>query len=144
MTVRKKRLIYFAVINISLLMTALSLVTLAKAVSGTPFSLVTDCPSHIMFGIYCPLCGGTRAISSILRGDILLSLVYNPAVLPAIISFIIYDISALIAILKNKDKILKVHKAVWISILVILGVNWIVRNALLVIWDIDYIYSLPV
>ena len=143
MTIRKRRLIYFTLINITLLLTALSLVTLAKAVRGTPFSLVTDCPSHIIFGLYCPLCGGTRAISSLIRGDLILSLIYNPAVLPALIAFVVYDVFALIAILKNKDKVLKIHKSVWISILAILIINWLVRNALLIIWDIDYIYNLP-
>ena len=140
---RKKRLIYFSTINIGLLCVALFLVWLGRFVAGTPLALATDCPSHIFFDIYCPFCGGTRAIRSLLKFDIMSSLIYNPAVLPAAIAFLVYDILTLKAIIQNKEHLPRVHKPVWISISVILVLNWIIRNILLIVWDIDYMVMLP-
>lgn len=128
--------------NAALALSGIALVILAKLSSGTWLSLVTDCPMHMIFGLYCPLCGGTRALGSLLRGEILNSLIYNPAVLPSLIAFIAYDILALRAILRNEDKIVYIHKAVWVPILVLVTLNFIVRNALLLIWDIDYIAAM--
>ena len=128
--------------NAALALSGIALVILAKLSSGTWLSLVTDCPMHMIFVLYCPLCGGTRALGSLLRGEILNSLIYNPAVLPSLIAFIAYDILALRAILRNEDKIVYIHKSVWIPILVLVTLNFIVRNALLLIWDIDYIAAM--
>ena len=136
---RKKRLIFFFVINFSLVSAALLLVWFARSVSGTPFAKITECPSHIFLGVYCPFCGGTRAMSALLRFDILASLIYNPAILPSFIAFGVYDVLSLKAILKDRNTVVHIHKWVWISIVAILVLNWIVRNLLLIVWEIDYI-----
>ncbi len=136
---RKRRLIFFFAINIFLVFAALFLVLFAKFVSGTPLAKITDCPSHIFFGVYCPFCGGTRAMSALMRFDVVASLIYNPAIIPSMIAFGVYDILALRAILKNEQTVLHVHKWVWISLTAILLLNWIIRNMLLLIWNIDYI-----
>ena len=136
---RKKRLLLFFVINISLLLCAIFLVLFANFVSETPLAKITDCPAHKLLGIYCPLCGGTRAIGCLLRGKIVASLIYNPAVLPATVAFIIYDILCFKAIIQDKKEIIKIHKPVWISLVVLLILNWIFRNVVLIGFDMDYI-----
>ncbi len=136
---RKKRLICFFFVNIGLLATALFLVALGRFVAGTPLAIITDCPSHLIFDIYCPFCGGTRAIRSLLNLDIISSLIYNPAILPTTIVFCIYDILAFKAILQNKEKIIHIHKPIWVGLSSILILNWIIRNIILIVWNIDYI-----
>lgn len=136
---RKKRLILFFTVNFSLIFAALFLVWFAKFISGTPLAKISDCPSHIFLGVYCPFCGGTRAMSALLRFDIIASLIYNPAILPSFIAFGVYDVLALRSILKDKATVLRIHRWVWISLVAILVLNWIIRNLLLVIWNIDYI-----
>ena len=136
---RKKRLILFLIINFSLIFAALSLVRIARCVSGTPIAKLTECPSRIFLGLYCPFCGGTRAMSELLRFNIISSLIYNPAILPSVISFGIYDIIALRAILKDREYVLHIHKWVWICIVALLILNWLVRNLLLIVWKIDYL-----
>jgi len=36
-----------------------------------------DCLLYSRYGFYCPYCGGTRSVLSLLRGDIISSLRYN-------------------------------------------------------------------
>lgn len=136
---RQKKLLLFFIINASLALAAIALVIVAKITSENALSELTDCPAHKLFGLYCPFCGGTRAIGSLLKGDVLASLTYNPAILPGIVAFIGYDIVVFKNIITNKSPIIHIHKPVWISLVVILLINWIVRNMLLLVWNIDYI-----
>ena len=45
------------------------------------------CVFTSFFGIYCPGCGGTRAVGALLRGHILESVWYHPIVLYTVIVF---------------------------------------------------------
>lgn len=64
----------------ALLITAAALLAAAAiwAVAGKP--TVSYCWFYSEYHIYCPGCGCTRALTALLRGDILRSLYYNPAV----------------------------------------------------------------
>ena len=42
--------------------------------------LLLPCPIFELTGVYCPGCGGTRAVKALLRGDGLLSIRYHPVV----------------------------------------------------------------
>jgi hypothetical protein len=33
-------------------------------------SLVPECPLHALTGLWCPLCGGTRAVQALVAGDV--------------------------------------------------------------------------
>ena len=46
-----------------------------------PLNLVPACMLRTVTGLYCPGCGGTRAMRMILTGRPFLSVVYHPAVL---------------------------------------------------------------
>lgn len=43
-----------------------------------PGTGVDLCPVHRVSGFWCPLCGGTRAVYSLLHGDVRTALGYNP------------------------------------------------------------------
>ena len=86
------------------------------------------CLFHTFTGLYCPGCGGTRAVSALLHGHVLQSFYYHPLVpyaafaVPAFLLYVIY---------------LSCSPVVWKTLLFfglgILIVNFIVKNYLLLV-----------
>lgn len=82
--------------------------------------------------LYCPGCGGTRAVYALLRLDVLSSLIYNPLVLIGGIVYAYYNIRAFIAIKKNDEQYFINQKYILLLICVALVfIYFIVRNILL-------------
>lgn len=63
------------------------------------------CPFKYFFSIPCPLCGLTRSLNAILKGDIKLSIYYNVLLLPTLIIILFLNIIFLIEVIKNKPTI---------------------------------------
>ena len=53
-------------------------------------SFVPPCAFHEFTGLYCPGCGGTRAVRFLVRGNIWKSFIYNPTVLYTVIATFIF------------------------------------------------------
>lgn len=96
------------------------------------------CLFHLLTGLYCPGCGGTRAVKYLLRGQWALSFRYHPLVLYGVAALALELLSALAArwtgkpLVRPGREIRLVYGGV---VLVIL--NWIVKNGALLIWGID-------
>lgn len=90
-----------------------------------------------VFGLYCPGCGGTRAIIALLQGEILLSLWYHPFVLYVIVVFGGFMLTQTLARLHIPHvKGWKYHNwYLWVALLIIIG-NWILKNILLICFHI--------
>ncbi|MBO4291774.1 MAG: DUF2752 domain-containing protein [Lachnospiraceae bacterium] len=110
-------------------------------VLGLPFFLLytrikdlifpVPCAFEAMFGLYCPGCGGTRAVNALLHGKILLSLWYHPLVLYAAVIYICFMGSHFM----EKRKIwnvrgLKFRDWYLYGALIILIANFVLKNAL--------------
>jgi len=63
------------VVAVSFLPGAVPVVATLLRGPGTGVDL---CVMHRVSGLWCPLCGGTRALRSLLHGDVMTSLGYNP------------------------------------------------------------------
>ena len=99
----------------------------------TPFSLkniVPPCMLHQLTGLYCPGCGGTRAVMALIKGRCLSSFFYHPVVLYSFLLAAYFMISNTIQLcgkgrwnigMKYKDRYL------YILIGILLG-NWVVQN----------------
>ena len=78
-------------------------------------------------GLYCPGCGGTRAVKSLLRGDLIRSFLFHPFVPYSAIMYIVF---MLYVFLKKHFKLLKkvfpVESVICISVGVLL-LQWIVK-----------------
>jgi hypothetical protein len=96
------------------------------------------CGLLTMFHVYCPGCGGTRALFSLLKGHFLQSFYYNPAVLLGAALILYYEIAVMVTLVKNNGKIYYYNKPtlVYVYIAVVLGYA-VVRDILLVGYDID-------
>lgn len=94
------------------------------------YGFYIPCLFHKLTGYYCPGCGATRCILSLLKGNIKSSFQYNPLffILIPFLSFeIIYKIYIYLA--NKEDKITKkIPNVVWIVLLIITISFGILRN----------------
>lgn len=97
------------------------------------------CLLRTFFGIYCPGCGGTRAISALFRGQLLESFICHPLVpYTALVCGWFLFSQTLERASKRRLKIGMHYRDIYLWIaLGILGVNFIVKNLMLFVWDID-------
>ena len=64
----------------------LALFALVIYIFGTQIlELVPPCAFHKITGFYCPGCGGTRAVFSLARGEIVRSFIFHPIVIYTLI-----------------------------------------------------------
>ena len=99
------------------------------------------CLFHSITGLYCPGCGGTRAVRALLRGEILRSFFYHPVVVYGLIAFIYILVGWLIHFVR-----VRTHQTtesyrfpdwtLW-GALIVLGVNFVVKNGALIIFGLD-------
>lgn len=96
------------------------------------------CLFHLLTGLYCPGCGGTRALSYLLHGQVGRSVVYHPLVLYMVLVVAAEAVTALVAKKTGKPKYYLGHESLFIYVGAgIILVNWIVKNVLLVGLGID-------
>lgn len=95
------------------------------------------CIFHEITGLYCPGCGGTRAVKALLKGHIIISFVYNPIVLYCAVIYIWFMGSQLLErVTKGRVNGLKYrHLYLWLALLIVV-INCIIRNILLVRYGI--------
>lgn len=122
------------------LLAAAGVLLLLLRLFPVPFQkLLLPCAVQTLLGIYCPGCGGTRAVSALLRGDFLTSFLCHPLVLYTAFTGGWFLISQTIERLtRHKLKIGMKYKDgyVWAA-LIIVAANFIIKNALLLFWHID-------
>lgn len=93
---------------------------------------IPSCMIYTILGLYCPGCGGTRAVNALLHGHFLQSLWYHPLVIYTILMFGTFMISQTLERLKvGKIHGLKFREWHFYVALIILVVNCIAKNVLL-------------
>lgn len=130
---KKEQWIVFASVNGILLLGIILFPLYCEYVPRIPFS---DCSLLTYLHIYCPACGGTRALRALLHLDIVGSLLYNPMVIVGFLWLVAYEVGMVKNLIKKGSRQLLLKP--WM-IYVTLGI-WafysILRNVLL-IWGID-------
>ncbi len=100
--------------------------------------LLHPCFFYQLTGLYCPGCGGTRAVLELLKGHVLLSLWYHPVVAYTAVLLGWYVFSHVIEkAVHGRWKIGMIFKNryLYLGAAIILA-NWIVKNLLLILADI--------
>ena len=90
------------------------------------------CVMYKLWGIYCPGCGGTRAVLALFHGRILESLWYHPFVLYGVVIYGGFMLSHTLERLRvPRIKGWKFHNWYLIMAVVILVLNFLIKNILL-------------
>ena len=103
---------------------------------------LSGCPMHDLWHIYCPGCGGTRAMVALVRGQLLYSLACNPLSAYLAVGFVAFGVRSAVAIFRDEPRVLHLKAWYFWTLLVITVVFFIVRNLLLVHFGIDYLGDL--
>ncbi len=106
---------------------------LAKMLSN----FLSGCFLHDRLFLYCPLCGGTRALSAFLHLDFRLAWQYNALVTVMLCFAIVLDVVALIRLLRGKQKLLPLPERFWIVLVILMLLYGILRNFLMIAYGYD-------
>lgn len=94
------------------------------------------CIMHRFF-IYCPLCGGTRALAALLRFDFVSAWNHNAFVVVMCIALLGLDIWAWVRYFQKKEPLIILPKWSWITFCVAFISYFILRNCLMIFFGID-------
>lgn len=119
---------------------AVILLMIIKKVTGfNVLRLLGPCMLHLLTGYYCPGCGGTRAVYALLRGEVWRSFCYHPFVLYVAVVGGWFMVSQTIERLSRGRIKIGLHFReiyMWVALGIIV-VNFLVKNAALLIWHVD-------
>ncbi len=94
------------------------------------------CLMHRFF-IYCPLCGGTRAVAALIRLDPVAAWNYNALVVILAVIALGLDVWAWVRYFQKKEPLIILPKWSWIAFCTVLVAYFILRNALMIFFGID-------
>ncbi len=87
-----------------------------------------QCAFYEKFGIYCPGCGGTRAVNALLHGELWDSFLYHPAVIYAVGIYMTFMTTySLHLITKGKTRYLRIGYITLVTILAVLLLQWAIK-----------------
>lgn len=97
-----------------------------------PENISPKCLLRHFTGWYCPGCGGTRALRNLLRGNVLISIIWHPVVIAASCLAWTYLLSFSLSCI-SKGKILQIKPRLWhfYAIICIILMSFVIKNILL-------------
>ncbi len=105
-------------------------------ISMLPRSFV-GCMMHDVLFLYCPLCGGTRAIAALLKFDVAAALRYNALVTTGCVAALVLDAVAWVRFFQRRSFCPRFPRWSWIGgIIVFLGFG-VLRNWLMIAYGVD-------
>lgn len=126
----------FLLIHGGLLGVAL-LFPLYQRLMGWVSPMLAGCFFHDRLFLYCPFCGGTRAVGALLRLQLVQAWNFNPVVTIGVFTFLLLDLLAFIRLLRGKSRLYPIPAWGWIVAVVILLAYGILRNYLMLRWGYD-------
>jgi len=121
--------------NIIVLCAVIGFVIISKYFTGRDGY---SCSFYSLTKMYCPGCGGTRALYALGRMDIVSAIRYNISVPFGIFVYLYYNVRGFIAAIKNNTEYFAKQKyPLCIAVAVVLVLNFVIKNTLLLVWGID-------
>ncbi len=124
------------------LLAALCAFPLYRALTSILPTVFTRCVLHDRLFLYCPLCGGTRALEALLQGDLSLAFAYNPYVIALGLAAVALDAVALVRLLRKKEPLLPYLRYAWVVFLVSAVLFAVLRNYMMISGGYDPIGDL--
>jgi hypothetical protein len=134
-----KRTFFFAGAGAAILVVMIGLVMHILKIRLSDY--LVPCFFHSLTGYYCPGCGGTRAVRLLAQGKVLDSLIHHPIVLYAAVLYVLFMCSNAVELLTRGRLAVGMRYRdgyLW-GALVVLLLNFIVKNALLFLFGIALI-----
>lgn len=91
-------------------------------------AVLGKCIFHEVTGFYCTGCGNTRSVKALMRGDILLSIRNNPAIVFLTAALGLLYCEAALDLAGKRVKLLPRKAWLWWTIFVLFIIFYIVRN----------------
>ncbi len=132
----KKNLIVFLILNTSLLFISSAYLIYFNLTEGTEF--FPPCVFKETFNLYCPGCGGSRALRALFSLDIIKSFLYYPPLLISLCVILGYDIRLVLTLVKKNTRYTdkyRFYDFLFIPACIIL--TFIIRNFLLLKFGFD-------
>ena len=101
-----------------------------------PFSYF-GCLLLNLFSLYCPLCGGSRAVLHLFKLDFLAALQANAFALLLIAVIVFFDARAFVRLLRGEEQIYQIPQWIYTVMFIIMMVFWVLRNVLAIGFGID-------
>jgi hypothetical protein len=96
---------------------------------GKLFDIYIPCPIHFITGLYCPGCGITRMLFSMIKLDFYQAFRYNPLMFISTPFILFLFINNIYSIYKNKKSLVKkIPNSIWYILLIITILFGILRN----------------
>ena len=89
------------------------------------------------FFIYCPLCGGTRALAALTYFQFAEAWNYNALVVILCFVVLALDVWAWVRYFQKKEPLIILPRWSWITACVVLVIYFILRNVLMIFFGID-------
>ncbi len=131
---RKKLVVRLILMDLAVVVGSLAFLWLTRLISGDD----DTCGLHRILHLYCPACGGTRAVKALFGGKFLTALSLFPPVYVALAIAIELHVRAVVAY-KREDFFPITHypKNRWVILGISVALWFFVRNLLLIVWKID-------
>lgn len=103
------------------------------------------CLFQLLTGLYCPGCGGTRAVKALLAGNPAMSFQYHPLVLYTAAVVTVELAGWLLSKVAKNPRYYPGHENLFIYIgAAVIIVNWVYKNYMLAVQGVDLLPSWPV
>jgi len=113
----------------AVLATGLAACAYINAVDPNHSSAYPQCPTKLLTGLDCPMCGATRAVHSLLRGDVVGAMDHNLLFVLLVPAFLYGFVAWTATRLGHPMRPIPMDsKRVWVPLLVVMVAFTIVRN----------------